>query len=585
MHKYSPEVINDVLHSVDIVEVVGQSGVELKAAGTGRLKACCPFHQEKTPSFVVTRDRQRYHCFGCGKGGDAIGFTMEHGGLTFLEALRLLAERGGVRLPALSMQDDKEEYIREQLTEFNQFACAYYKRTLGHETQGSLGRQYLQQRQLKNETLEQFDLGYVPDGWNNLLDETRKGDFKRPVVAASGMFKDGDRGFYDFFRNRVIFPIRDVSGKVVAFGGRDLGDSPAKYINSPETLIYKKSRTLYGLFYARDAMRQQKQAILVEGYFDALRCYDTGIDNVVASCGTALTPEQASLIRRYVPEVVLVYDGDPAGVKAAMKGSGILVSAGLSVRAMALPDNQDPDDFILEAGADAFRKLVEDAPDFVTFYARMSKDRAETIEGRSAVAREIFEILNVIPDTLRVDEYLKHVSRELRLSEVAVRRSFTEYREGRVHQQHYQREEETVQSTAPVYSHDDSVFLAVVMTRDDLREKVAHALKDLVMLKSVLASALECVLQQRELSLESEAVSALYSAACAVDCAALHPEAQEEVVERRLNRFRRDVLESKANANERALQDAIHQKDNAQVLTLMQEQTRLRSALDKVGAA
>ena len=584
MQKYTPEVIDDVLRSVDIVELIGQS-IELKSAGTGRLKGLCPFHREKTPSFVVTRDRQRYHCFGCGKGGDAIRFVMEHDGLTFVEALRMLADRGGVRLPALSMQDNKDEYLRAKLSEFNQFASSFYKQMMADERRGAIGRRYLQERKLKNETLERFGLGYVPEGWSNLLDATRKEGFKRSVVTASGMFKEGDRGFYDFFRNRVIFPIRDVTGKVVAFGGRDLGDSPAKYINSPETLVYKKSKTLYGLYHARDALRHEKHAILVEGYFDALRCYDAGIDNVIASCGTALTPEQAALIRRYVPEVVLVYDGDDAGVKAAMKGSGILVGAGLSVRAMALPDNQDPDDFVLAEGADNFRKLVAEAPDFVTFYARMSKERAESIEGRTAVAREIFEILNGIEDTLRVDEYLKHVARELRLSEVAVRKSFTDFREGRMRKQHFSGETAEVEETGPAYTHDDSMFVAVIMAREDLREKAAAALGELALAPGPFSAVLDCVFQGRAPLSDEAAVSALYSEACTVDMATLIPDAQEEVVMRRLNRFKRDMLEDKAKVNERALQDAIHKKDNDQVVVLMQEQTRLRAALDKMGSA
>jgi DNA primase len=280
---------------------------------------------------------------------------------------------------------------------------------------------------LKPETIKRFGLGYAPDGWSSLLDAARTAGFKEPVAEASGLARRGDRDAYDFFRNRLMIPIRDVSNNVVAFGGRDLGDGTPKYINSPENALYKKSRVLYGLCEGRDAMRREKRAILVEGYFDLMRCFDAGIENVVATCGTALTPEQAGLIHRYVPEVVIVYDADAAGIRAALRGVGLLTDAGLTVRAMTLPDGKDPDDFIRAHGADAFRDLVDGALDFVTFYVRMSRDRLDTIEGRTTVAREIFTILASLNDELRRDEYLKRAARELNLHEWVCQGEFMKF--------------------------------------------------------------------------------------------------------------------------------------------------------------
>ncbi|HOT50930.1 MAG TPA: toprim domain-containing protein, partial [Candidatus Hydrogenedentes bacterium] len=275
---------------------------------------------------------------------------------------------------------------------------------IGDVLKGGLGRQYLKTRELKPETVKRFGLGYAPDGGNRFVEAARAKGFKDNVIEASGLARRNERGLFDFFRNRLMIPIRDISGNPVAFGGRDLGDGVPKYINSPENALYKKTRTLYGLFEAREGMRREKRVLLVEGYFDLMRCFDAGIDHVVATCGTALTAEQAALIRRYVPEVVIVYDADLAGIRAALRGVSLLTNAGLTVRAMTLPDGKDPDEYIRKHGPESFRALADAAADFVTFYVRMSENRLDTIEGRTAVARELFVILAGINDELRVNE-------------------------------------------------------------------------------------------------------------------------------------------------------------------------------------
>ena len=321
--KYSREIVAEVLAANDIVEVIGAQ-LELKPSGAGRLKALCPFHPEKTPSFSVNRERQMFYCFGCQKSGDAITFLCEYEGLTFVQALQKLAEHAGIRLPAFTARDDAEEYRRKQLLELGKFAAGFYQETLDDPLRGGEARRYLKTRTLEPETVTRFGLGYAPDDWSALTDAARRKGFNDAILEASGLAKRGKSGgLYDLLRHRVVFPIRDVSGNTVAFGGRDLGSGEVKYINSPdETLVYTKGRVLYGLDEARNAMRKQKRAILVEGYFDLLRCFDAGIENVVASCGTALTSQQAALVRRYVPEVVVVFDGDPAGVRAALRGGG-----------------------------------------------------------------------------------------------------------------------------------------------------------------------------------------------------------------------------------------------------------------------
>ncbi|MCK5862352.1 MAG: DNA primase, partial [Candidatus Hydrogenedentes bacterium] len=426
MSKYSREMIAQVAAANDIVDVIGSS-VDLKPSGTDRYKGLSPFTNEKTPSFTVSRDRQMYHCFSSDQGGDVISFVMQYEGWTFGEAIQKLAERAGIKLESSGVEDDREAYMRRRILELNGFAAKFYQRTLLDPIGGALGREYMKTRQLKEATETKFGLGLAPDDWSQLYAAAARKKFRDSEIMASGLARRGDRNLYDFFRNRLIVPIKDVSGNVVAFGGRDLGDSPAKYINSPETASYKKSRILYGLYEARDAMRRQKQAILVEGYFDLMRCFDVGIENVVATCGTALTEPQAMLIKRYVPEVVVLYDGDTAGIRAALKSISILTAVGLTVRALTPPGGKDPDDFIRDDGVDVFKECISGAPDFVTFYIEMSKERTRTIEGRTDVTHELFEIIRKLDEPIRVDQYITLIAAGLGFHDWDCKRSFERF--------------------------------------------------------------------------------------------------------------------------------------------------------------
>jgi DNA primase len=586
VQQYSRDIVAEVLAATDIVEVIAPT-LELKAAGAGRMKALCPFHHEKTPSFTVNRQRQIYHCFGCGKGGDAIRYLMEHDGLSFVEALRKLADRAGIRLPAMSEREHGEDQIRTQLFEFGKFAAARFRECLADPLRGSVGRKYVQSRKLNEKTVQRFGLGYAPEGWSMLLDAARERKFPDAVIDQSGLFKRGDNGHvYDFFRNRVMFPIKDIAGEVVAFGGRDLGDSPAKYINSPETRIYKKSRVLYGLHDARDAMRREQSALLVEGYFDLLRCFDAGIENVVATCGTALTPEQAALIRRYVPEVVIVYDGDRAGINAALKATGLLTAAGLHVRAMALPDNQDPDDYIKTAGADAFRVLLADAPDFVTFYARMSEARVATIEGRTEVAQEIFGILQGIDDELRLDEYVKRTGRELGLNEHACRRSFEEFRRKLTERPAPPPRPSDEPAAPPPIGHDDCTFLAALLDNDALLVRAKEALAGCNLEPTPLARVLDKIFLGRAAlihqEVDDEDARRLYTAAASLE---VSPGGDlETLVDRRIVRLKKDALVTREAKLQEDLQEAERIKDFARTARLLGEKVDLRRKIEAMGA-
>ncbi|HOD51259.1 MAG TPA: DNA primase [Candidatus Hydrogenedentes bacterium] len=586
MATYSKEIIGEVLRATDIVEVVSRT-LELKPSSGGRYLALCPFHHEKTPSFTVSRDRQMYHCFGCGKGGDAISFLREFDGLTFNEALQRLAEDAGIRLPVPSSRESGEDKHRARLLEVNAFAAQFFSDALRDPLRGGKGRAYLKTRELRPETVARFGLGYAADTWSGFTDAARLKGFDERLLEASGLVRRSDKGScYDFFRDRLMVPIRDTAGRVVAFGGRDLGgESAAKYINTPENDLYKKSRVLYGLYEARDAMRREKRAILVEGYFDLLRPFDVGIENVVATCGTALTADQARLLRRYVPEVVIVYDGDAAGIQAAVRGVSILTAADLSVRALALPRGQDPDDFIRAEGAEAFSQRIACAPDFVTFYVDMSQERLETIEGRTAVARELFAILTHLDDELRREEYLKRMAQALNINEWTVRNEYQKT----VRQSGYR----SVKQAQPAADDirkipmDDCDFLAAIMNAAPLRTKVEDAIAALPLSKTPFVEALAVVLRgprpETIYEFEDETARQLYTAATSQ--APPEPERAEILVEKRLARLKRDALTEESAKLQEAIFKAERQKDTDRVMEFLEQKMSIDKRIQELGAS
>jgi DNA primase len=590
LKKYSQEIVAEVIAATDIVDLVGAS-VELKPSGSARYLGLCPFHQEKTPSFSVSRDRQRFYCFGCEKGGDAISFLCEHDGLSFVESLRTLADKAGIRLPALTERDNKEDYLRSQLLELNGFAAKFFRGVLADPIKGGRGRAYLNTRKLTDATIRQFGVGYAPDTWNALTDAAREAGYKDDVIQASGLAKRSDKGgLYDFFRNRLMFPIRDASANVVAFGGRDLsGDAPGKYINTPENVIYKKGRTLYGLYEAREAIRHEKSALLVEGYFDLLRCFDSGVKTALAPCGTALTSEQATLIRRYAPEAVEVFDGDAAGVRAALRGVAILTGAGLRVRALLLPENQDPDDYVLEHGGEAFRELLANASDFVSFYVRMNEGRIKSIEGRTDVARELFTILQGVDDVLRREEYLKEAAHELRLDRHQVRAEFDRFLRNQ------SRRQKAPAEPAPArqrnVKREDCDFCAALMRVPALRETVREGLASVTLPAGPLADVVEALLSEQVEGaggdLEREESSQLYAAAANSLLAEEGPDKTEEkareVVSKRLASLKREVLVAEADGVMEAIREAERREDTSQLMELLNKKVRIDRALQQVG--
>ena len=409
---------DQVRAAADIVEVVSQYA-ELKRAGVN-LKACCPFHQEKTPSFNVHPGKQIFKCFGCGKGGDVIAFVREIERVDFREALEILARKYGLEVPRFQAQDKDDEEVRwrQTLGEVLEHAAAYYKARLAHPDHGAFTRRYLAERGLKPETIETFGLGVASiEGEGLARHLSAKGYTQKALVEAgvASVRKSGE-GIYDYLRDRLIFPILNARGKVIAFGGRIFqGDGP-KYLNTPETPLFQKGRELYGLSRARDAMtRLGLPAVLVEGYMDVIACHQAGVNSAVASMGTSLTADQARLIRRYAPEAVFLYDADEAGIKATLRGVEVLVGANLAVRIGRMPQGEDPDSVARKGGPEALRQVVEGAVPFFDFLVEQARARFDLSSPEERVrALSLFEpVMNVIAEPLVYEGYVSKLAAEL----------------------------------------------------------------------------------------------------------------------------------------------------------------------------
>ena len=379
--RFSEETIEQVRHAVDLVELIG-GHVQLRKAGQ-TWKGLCPFHEERTPSFTVNPDRQAYHCFGCGAGGDAFRFVMETDKLPFLDAVRALAERYGVTLPQAA-EEDQAGKLHRALEE----AQTFYRRALEDPETGRVARAYLAERGLSPTILEEFGAGYAPAGWDALSSRlTTSVGAQALLDAGLTIRREKGEGAYDRFRNRVLVPLRLPSGKVVGFGGRALGDETPKYLNSPETPVYRKGKFLFGLDRARAAFKQRSEAVLVEGYFDVIALAQAGVNEVVATSGTALTLDQCRLLKRYVARVLLVFDGDAAGQAAAEKALPLTTAAGLTARVVILPAGEDPDTLVRAGGLEAWEQAIAQARSPVQFLAgRHATDREEALRACARLA-------------------------------------------------------------------------------------------------------------------------------------------------------------------------------------------------------
>ena len=415
------ETIESVRAATDIVDLVASS-VSLKKRGKNYVGRC-PFHQEKTPSFTVNQEKQMYYCFGCGAGGNVFTFLMETEKISFVEAVRTLAERAGIALPSATEADQLRASEHDALFAACKLAGLFYHRCLTATPEGVPALEYLRKRGVTEETMRRFGLGYAPNSWDALLRFARSEQVDAAELERAGLVvrRDDRSGFYDRFRGRAMFPIFSVSGRTIAFGARKLreDDPLAKYINSPETPIYVKSRVLYGLSHAKEAIRAEEYAVMVEGYADMISVYQAGAQNVVATSGTALTDEQLELLGRYARSVTLLYDADSAGARATMRGIDLAVAHGFDVRVAELPSGEDPDLFIRSQGIEAFREMMNGALSFLEFKAQTFRDQGmlETAEGKTRAVRSIVETLARMPDELKRSFYIQVLAEKYRIYE------------------------------------------------------------------------------------------------------------------------------------------------------------------------
>lgn len=404
---YEQYFIDDLKDRADLVRII-EPYAPLKKKGANWM-ACCPFHQEKTPSFSVNPQKGFYKCFGCGKGGNAFTFLMEMEGLNFPEAVQRVAEISGVPLPEpvddqqfqqSKKRREEKKQLSDQVVELNRIALEFWEAELhGKSKKAQEAKAYLEGRGISEEVQKQFHIGYAPDSWDSLLNRLREKGADEKLIEHSGLVSVNEEKerVFDRFRGRIIFPVLDVNGNPVAFGARAMGDDQPKYLNSPETPAYVKGRHLYGLFQSKDAIRQKKFAILVEGYLDLIALFQHGIKNVVASLGTALTPEQSKLLGRFTKKVVINYDGDIAGIGAARRAVEILLPEDFEIKVLVLPDGKDPDDFVRENGPERYNEARGRAFPYLDFVL------SSAVHGRSLAnakqkAEAIEDVLPVLSD-------------------------------------------------------------------------------------------------------------------------------------------------------------------------------------------
>ena len=418
MARYSEEILNEVRQSNDIVDVISQY-VHLKRSGRNFF-GLCPFHNEKSPSFSVSPDKQIFHCFGCGVGGNVITFVSQIEGLNFVETVQMLAERANIQLPTLQNNGDTQrEILKDKVYKVNEFTAEYYHQNL-YKPQAKMAQEYVKKRQLTNETLKSFRIGFSGK-FDELYQELKKQGFQEQEILESGLVNKNERGQYiDRYRNRLMFPICDARGRVIAFGGRVLDDSKPKYINSPENVVYSKGRHLFGLNVAKKG--DTKKLLIVEGYMDVISLHQRGITNVVAPLGTALTEQQGWLLRKNSEQIILSFDSDDAGIKAKLRAIDILQNMGCDLRVIQLEGAKDPDEYILKYGNIRFQNAVDKAFSVVEFKVKILKKELnlDNTNDKIKFLNEIAKLISKVDNTMEREVYIEKIAKEYDISKEAI---------------------------------------------------------------------------------------------------------------------------------------------------------------------
>lgn len=417
MVRYSEELIDDIKNSNDIVDVISQY-VTLKRSGRNFF-GLCPFHREKTPSFSVSPDKQIFHCFGCGAGGNVIHFISKMENVDFRESLEILAERAGIALPTSdNTEDGRRQQLKEKVYQINKEAANYYHQELYKQT-SKLAQEYVKKRRLDNKTLKDYCIGYAPVN-SSLYKYLKEKNFTDEEILTSDLVNKTQRGFIDRFRNRLIFPIQDVRNRYIAFGGRVLDNSLPKYINSPENIVYSKARNLYGLNVAKKS--KLDKLLIVEGYMDVVSLHQRGIENVVASCGTALTEAQGRLLRKYANRVIISYDSDSAGQAATLRGLEILNNLGCDIRILQMEGAKDPDEYVIKYGNGRFNNLIENAISLIEFKVKVLKKdlNLDNTNDKIKFLNEIAKIVSTVDNQIEQEVYIDKISKDYEISKEAI---------------------------------------------------------------------------------------------------------------------------------------------------------------------
>lgn len=462
MARYSDEIIDDVRQSNDIVDVISQY-VRLKRSGRNYF-GLCPFHNEKSPSFSVSPDKQIFHCFGCGVGGNVISFIMKIEGISFVEAVQMLAERANIALPTLQNNvDTAKEELKAKVYGVNEFAAQFYHQNL-YKPEAKIAQEYVKKRKLTQSTLEAFQIGFS-GRFDELFKNLKKQGFGEKEILESGLVNKNDKGQYiDRYRNRLMFPICNVRGRVIAFGGRVLDDSKPKYINSPENIVYSKGRHLYGLNVAKKG--DLKKILIVEGYMDVISLHQRGITNVVASLGTAMTQQQGFLLRKHAEQIILSFDSDEAGLTAKMRALEILQTMGCDLRILQMEGAKDPDEYVIKYGNARFLHLIDQALSVVEFKVKVLKQHLnlENINDKIKFLNQIAKIMANIENTIEREVYMEQIAGEYGISKEAI------YAEvNKLAYSHHQGEK-VLEKPKPVAIHqkkEDTTITPAVKRRED----------------------------------------------------------------------------------------------------------------------
>ena len=411
----NPNTIQTIFETSRVEEVVGDF-VTLKKRGANYL-GLCPFHNEKTPSFSVSPSKGIYKCFGCGKAGNVVGFVMEHEHYTYPESLRYLAKRYGIEIEEEDVTPEMQQQLdeKESMLALNTFITNYFSKNLFEKGEGkSIGLSYLKERDFREGIIQKFEIGYAIDQWEDYSKHALANGYKKDILVGTGLSIDKDDSLLDRFRGRVIFPIHNLTGRVIGFGGRILSSekSKAKYLNSPESDIYNKSKVLYGIYFARNAIVKQNKCYLVEGYTDVISLHQAGIENVVSSSGTSLTVDQIKLISRYTPNITILYDGDTAGIKASFRGIDLILEQGMNVKIVLFPEGEDPDSYARNHTTSETENFIKNtAVDFIVFKTGLLKEETEgDPAARASLIRDIVQTISIIPDGIVRSEYIKECS-------------------------------------------------------------------------------------------------------------------------------------------------------------------------------